>query len=331
MIRQMTLLLVFVNLCCVASANEFRTNFRQGVKLLQEGDAEKALEIFQDLMVEHPTNQDVQYALGCTHSALAAKYEEQNRREEASKHRDQASLYFEKASDGNKNLIRQYAQYNKANLAARYGLNVAKMGEYNSAIEKMKAAVDDYEHLLQRYPEYHEAAQNRDHISYQLKRLLQNPPPENQEGENKDKNQENQESEETEESQSPESQNNKANNNQEPKSSEQHDEYDDNHKDEENSQNEKQPDTSQSAKSPQHSSGQQNEDNDVSLPPINDDVERSDLEQKRAQLETSKNQKEPLNPDSIQAILDSLEQRDQEEQRERREVQVREQAPEQWW
>lgn len=306
--------------CSLAEADTFRSDLIHGNALLKSGDFEKALQTFRNLQVDHPESQEVFYALGCTHYETAEQEMKLHHIQEALEGFSQAADCFQKATKGGDPEIARNAAYNEANAFAKRAIQSAEAGQYDQAIPQIQESIKKYEEVLKRYPDMTAAQQNLDHMRYRLKKLLQNPPP--QQEQNQPQNQQNSEQENQQKSENSNDVSNKNENNQ-------------NKTDSENqTANQDQPKSEQPTKSDENHIQPKSENQNTS-PQDQEPTETKPLQgEEDSSDENSKERNDKpktLDAQSVQAILESLQQIDQQEQKQQREAPVRERTRKEWW
>ncbi len=258
-----------------ASAEQFDGRFADGYRLLDEGDAEGALESFRELKVETPDSGLVDYSIATANYALGVANHESDNEEKATEFWVAAKNNFDRLSNDPDQFLSENAPLNAANCMAQLARQLDSKKQYKERVTALKSAIDAYEKILYTQPDNEIAKANTDHLRYLLKKMLQNPPPEQQE---QDKGEDGQSGDKGEDQE-------KGND------SQQGDEQDDQQEQDEGAQDEQQSDSqddeSKSDSPPQAGSSPQDQ---------------------------SSNEKTSMN-ENIEAILDSLEEQNKQEQK----------------
>lgn len=162
-----------------AGAASFRDRIEYGNALLNSGDFEGAREVYRNLQIEHPENEIVYYSLGCANyeegESVSALQDPQGAIELFASARDA----FHQAMTNSDSMLRTDAAYNHANTLAQIAKQKASLGDQEATLAAFEEALQAYEEVLARYPDHEKARHNLNHMRYLLKRMLQNPPQEN--------------------------------------------------------------------------------------------------------------------------------------------------------
>lgn len=159
-----------------AQAESFREQVDYGNALLNSGDFEGAREVYRNLQIEHPENEIVYYSLGCVDYEEGESVSALEDPEGAIEFFTSAREAFQQATTSREESIRVDAAYNHANSVAQIAKHKASLGDQQATITAFEESVQAYEELLDRYPDHEKARHNLDHMRYLLKRMLQNPP-----------------------------------------------------------------------------------------------------------------------------------------------------------
>ncbi len=158
---------------------------RAGQDLLEQGDAAKALEHFQELQVDYPDVGEVRFGLGCAWYMKAEQQLETGAVPEALASYAEARTAFDALLSNDNALVAREAAFNRANCLAREAAAV-NPSEYEEAKAALRRAVEAYETGLERYPDHAGMKQNLEHLRFLLKQLLQNPPEQEPQNEEKE-------------------------------------------------------------------------------------------------------------------------------------------------
>jgi hypothetical protein len=194
--RRTWLVLAFAIAAATASAEDFGARFKEGYRLLREGNPEAALASFQNLLTETPDSELVRYSIAAAEYEIGVKGFESGDVTAASEALTRARSQFDELRGSSTPFVRKESGFGSANSIAQIGKNLSEQDAYKERLDALRAAVESYETLLEQYPEHQGAATNLNHTNYLLKKMLQNPPPDQQkseddsgEGENEDQSQ----------------------------------------------------------------------------------------------------------------------------------------------
>ena len=303
-------MLTFLLLACAAgaaSADAFHDRLKAANDRLRDGDPDAALTEYRDLQVDDPQSDEVHYGMGCAHYDAAMRLLENHAAEDAGAALKEAHAAFSEATDSPDAELRASAIYNQANCIAQQAIQAATTGDAKQAEKAFRESIDEYETILRRNPEHAGARQNLDHMRYLLKKMLQNPPPP----------QDNQEQEKNQKDQSQQDENNQQ-------------KSQDNTEDQQESgenQDEQKPDQ-QEERDPQSGQQEQPEEGSQEQQPSQTDPDQQN-EQARAQQ--GEQEPQPLDRQSVEAILDSLEEIDHQEQQQVRTGPIDNRLRRDWW
>ncbi len=161
-----------------AGAASLREQIERGNELLEQGDAQAALELYQLLQVEEPSSGVLRYNMGCAKVSLGKEALQAGRLDEAIEHFEGALEIFGNLPDSADAELRRNAEYNRVNTAGRQARETARAAPYEDALEAVDQSIRGYEEFLARYPDHEAAQHNLDHMRYLRKTLLDDPPPE---------------------------------------------------------------------------------------------------------------------------------------------------------
>jgi Ca-activated chloride channel homolog len=291
--RRSTLAIVLSAWCAAAWADAFNDEVRRGNALLRIGDPGAASAVYRDLQIEEPESDLLYYGMACAdYETAMTKFAEQAN-DEAVEALNRAKDGFERASISTDGEIRTGARYNLANCLAQEAKQLAGAGDHQATVDAFKASVDAYEQFLESHPDHEGARQNLEHMRYLLKKMLQNPPQEqeqDQQGENEDQSEDQQDGEDQQNQEGPQ--------------------------DEQKEQ-------------PQEQSEQEQQDQGEDEQQQQPESSAQDQAEQNEQPEDQQSQ-EPQDRQSVEAILQSLEDMDKREQKDTRRPQSVEVGRE-WW
>jgi len=142
---------------------------------LKSGDFDKALEVFHELQVDHPDSAIVAYGIGKALYAKAEHQEQLGAKDEAASAYKDAETAFARVTGMRESKIALESEFARLNAAARGALVIPAEQKYADAVKALRGAVAGYEQFLRDHPGHEGAQKNLDHISLELKKLLQNP------------------------------------------------------------------------------------------------------------------------------------------------------------
>lgn len=165
----------------------------RGYAMLGGGEATAALDHFRDMLTDYPDSDSIQYAIA------ASMYEEGLRQLESGdeaaglKGLAEAKRAFDQLAASEEPFVRKEAPFGSANCQAVLAKHLDPNEAFSERVEALKSAVRSYEHVLDETPEHGRAATNLNHVRYELKRMLQQPPPQQDESKEGDESQESEE------------------------------------------------------------------------------------------------------------------------------------------
>jgi Ca-activated chloride channel family protein len=312
-LRAAALVLLF-GAAAAARAETFGDRINHANATLRSGNADGALNAYRELQVERPESDTLYYNIGCAQYQNAEKQADQGTAPGDKDPFDEARASFQKSLVSENPLLRENGEFNAANCVAQTAKLAAKSDDRTKTIQAFKDSIQAYEDFLHGHPGHDGARTNLDHMRYLLKKMLQNPPKEQQGGDDQ-KNQENQKQ------------------NQDPSQDKQGDESKDKRDQDQDQQDEseKQP---QPSKEKSESEGQKEKEQPQSqqgadetaqeMPEANPEQQPKDQNQQAQSTKARDRQ-------AIEALLQSLENQDQREQ-----VQMRKARPDtrvrgDWW
>lgn len=190
-------------------AETFDGRFDEGYSQLRAGDPGAALASFQQLLTENPDSELVQYSIA------AATYEkglldlEAEVSEEGFETLRKAKDGFDLLLGSQNSFLKSNAPFSSANCSAQVARHMDPNTQYNERVQHLQEAIQAYETHLRVMPDHAGAKTNLNHTRYLLKKMLQNPPPDQEKADEGDGGEEGQEgSEENEEGEEGEEQEN---------------------------------------------------------------------------------------------------------------------------
>lgn len=159
------------------SQEYFDDRFTPGYDLLAEGRFDEALASFNELKTDLPDSALVDYSIASTHYSRALSIEDPEQKETKLAGLFKAKEGFLELANLPDEFLKKNAPYAAANVSAQMAKMFDPEAEYSPRVEGLKAAIGEYDEVIRLYPEFQEARQNRDHLNYLLKQMLQDPPP----------------------------------------------------------------------------------------------------------------------------------------------------------
>ena len=318
-----------------AAADPPRDDVADANNLLKQGKTQAALSKYRSLQIDEPESELLYYNIGC------AELESVNQRggtpDEpiAIEALNNAKKWFDKASMAEDPTIRRDARFNRINADSQVAKILSAGQDREGAIKAFEDAIFGYEDFLDQYPGHAGARKNLDHMRYQLKTMLQDPP--------EQQDQQDQESGEGEENQSgdPQEQQDQQQD-QQGEEGEQGDQQDQGDQDQSGDQeNAQAPGEQQPGDDPMTDEGEREDDasqpGDDQQEDSKPDDQDGDQSPKAGENQSEANgtpSEEPIDlpsKDTIEAILSALQERDKEEQKNMRRVPQNPRRAGPWW
>jgi len=310
-----------------AAADPPRTGVAEANGLLEQGKAEAAIQAYRNLQIDDPESDLLYYNIGCAHLESIPEPSPDQDNSAAIDSLNAAKISFDKAVMAEDATIRRDARYNRINCDSQLAKRLQSSGDYKGTVSAFEDAIYGYEDFLDQYADHAGARKNLNHMRYQLKKMLQNPPPEQDQQEQQD--QENGEGEEGDQQE------------QQDQDGEQEDGEENNDSGEDESQGESQDqqpgdnpgDDQKDGEDQQQESGEDPSDDGEP----GDASSTEDDHDKPGDDQTNRNGTpgdEPVDlpsRETIEAILDALQEQDQEEQKNMRRVRQNLPRSNKWW
>lgn len=186
-------LLIVVSLLVAfgADAESFNKKLDHGHALLRSGKPDDALAKFRDLQIEKPESELVAYSIASAQYSQGLRDIEDELVEDGLAKIVEARDAFSELITGQDKFVRGNARFNAANCAAQMAKASMATGDHEATVAAFEESIREYETVLDMQPDHEGAQANLNHMRYELKKLMQNPPPEqDQEGEGEEDNEE---------------------------------------------------------------------------------------------------------------------------------------------
>jgi len=325
-------LAVLALLCLPATAESFYDRLADGNTKLEAGDAEAALTIYRDLQVERPESDVLYYQIACALYENAISKASSSAVDEAAEEFTEALETFDNVATSSNDAVRVNARYNRANTISQMAKLTQKSGDPEATFAAYREAIEAYEDFLRVHPGHEAAGHNLDHMRYELKKMLQNPPDKQQQPPN-------QQQQKTQEQQGED-----GSQQQDPSRNNQQDEQAANDQNQNRNDQGNQKDPGDDERHQQEEHDRSRTEQETEATEDQQMVEEQNQEKPQAAQEQSQEEKElslsenaeqgdEQTPDrqTIEAILQSLEDMDNREQHEYRNPRLNEQFSQEWW
>jgi tetratricopeptide (TPR) repeat protein len=167
---------VMLSFAFSAHAESFHERLAAANALLQQGLYDEATSALQELKVDHPDEPAVDYALGAAQYQRAEGLRAAGKGEEAMAAYQDAETRFSGIAQHADSGVANAAAFARANALTQQAKLTASSEKYKESIAALRNAEAAYVELLTRDPGNTGAQKNLDHLRFQLKQLLQNPP-----------------------------------------------------------------------------------------------------------------------------------------------------------
>jgi Ca-activated chloride channel homolog len=174
----LTTFAVIVAVCGPSAAASFNKRLDRAHALLKTGDVKGALTEYRDLQTEEPESPVLYYNIGRAQYQSGMQSIDLKANQDALESFNQAKASFEKVLNTADPEIRKEAAFNHANSVAQVAMQSAAAQKYQETVDAFKQSVAEYETFLRQFPDHEGARKNLDHMRYLLKTMMQNPPKE---------------------------------------------------------------------------------------------------------------------------------------------------------
>lgn len=166
-----------------AHGASFESDLSRGYAHLRAGDTEEALNIFRTLLTDAPDSELVQYSIAAAQRQRALQLFDSGDVEKAGEIMAEAQDMFGDLGTSENETLRENALLNWANGITEIAKRLDPEQQYNERVQALQQAVNAYESIVREHPEIERAEANLNHARYELKRMLQQPPPEQENSE----------------------------------------------------------------------------------------------------------------------------------------------------
>ena len=167
-------------------SEDFGPRFEKGYTALRSGDPDAALASFKELLVETPDSEVVRYSIASAEYTKGVKDLDAGQAESGMTNLNTARTDFESLRGAQTPFVRGESGFAAANCSAQVAKHYDETQQYKERVEALQNAIAGYEQVLAANPKHAAAATNLNHTRYLLKKMLQNPP-ENQQKSKDDK------------------------------------------------------------------------------------------------------------------------------------------------
>lgn len=163
-----------------ASAQTFHERFHEGNRLLRDGDHKGAETMYRDLLIDEPESDVLQYGLAASEYHKGLMFLRDGIKEDIATTFNKAADEFRDLAASQDTFVRKNVDYNIANAMALIAKNPPEDGKQEEVVAAFEVAILGYEEVLRKYPDHARAKKNLDHMRYLFKKMLQNPPQQQQ-------------------------------------------------------------------------------------------------------------------------------------------------------
>jgi hypothetical protein len=302
---------VVIAIAGAASADSLHDRILRANGLLRSGEADKALDSYHAIQVDHPESPVLDYNVGCAEYEKGVKALQSDDKKKDGAALSQAIESFNRAIQSGDPAVSESAAFNRANCLAQTAKNLGEGEAQGDRVKAFQDAIRAYDDVLKSDPNNDGAKQNIDHLRYMMKKTPPPPPP--QQGGDDSKPQDNQSGKDE----------NKQQQDQNDPSNRQDQQKPDDQSQQQNQQQEKEDNASQPDK-PQDRQNQADN--------------SQDRQQDSGQSEQNSNEEKndagtpPPDRQSVEALLQSLENQDKEMQKDlRKGARTARVRPSGWW
>ena len=147
-------------------------NLDEGHALLRAGEPDAALAVYEQIEERTPDSPALQFAIGCAHFMRAFATAENGDAGAALDGFTTARDRFARVLESGQGSLEPDALYNQATAAAYRAEMLDTTANRDGTLDAIREAVDLYEALLERYPDYAAAARNLQRVRFLWKQVL---------------------------------------------------------------------------------------------------------------------------------------------------------------
>lgn len=167
----------------IAQAASLESDLSRGYAHLRAGDTEEALNIFRTLLTDAPDSELVQYSIAAAQRQRALQLFDSGDAEKAGEIMAEAQDMFGDLGASKNQTLRENALLNWANGITEMAKRLDPQQQYNERVQALQQAVSAYESVVKEHSDFDRAKANLNHARYELKKMLQEPPPEQENSE----------------------------------------------------------------------------------------------------------------------------------------------------
>lgn len=164
----------------LAHAASFVDTLNEANAKLLNGESQSALDIYRELQVENPESDVLYHNLGCAQYLKGEDDAKSGLQKGQADSFNEAKASFERAMTSDDPVLRKSAAFNRANAIAKQAMAMDPAADQEAVIAAFEDSIKSYEDILSGDPANKDAQTNLDHMRYLLKKMLQNPPDQNQ-------------------------------------------------------------------------------------------------------------------------------------------------------
>ncbi|MBX7257071.1 MAG: hypothetical protein K1Y02_11980 [Candidatus Hydrogenedentes bacterium] len=303
-------------------AESFVDKLNQANAKLRNGESQAALDIYRELQVENPESDVLYHNLGCAQYSKGEEDSKSAVKTGKAESFSEAKASFERAMSSDDPALRKSATFNRANAVAQQAMAMDPAKDQKAVVAAFEDSIKSYEEILSNDPENKDAQTNLDHMRYLLKKMLQNPPEQNQQQQGKD--------DQGKEGDKQDQQQNQQGGDQQEQQPEQNDNQEQSKQD-----SEQKKERNQAQKQDEQQDQAQNpEQNEQQSPQQNENEQQNAAAQPDQNQDTNSNSPQnakPTDMQAVEALLQSLDDQDQREQFEMRRAPRDTRLRGDWW
>ncbi len=168
---------VVIAIAGAASADSLHDRIQQANGLLRSGEADKALDSYHAIQVDHPESPVLDYNVGCAEYEKGVKALQSDDKKEDDAALSQALESFNRAVQSGDPVVSESAAFNRANCLAQTAKSLEEGEAQGNRVKAFQDAIRAYDDVLKSDPNNDGAKQNIDHLRYVMKKTSPPPPP----------------------------------------------------------------------------------------------------------------------------------------------------------